>query len=66
MGGILYQEQEPSIKSHVSCKYGSLDLYDKDVKKRFIIDHKQLQYDKTDGCTLIGITEKEDGTFSDH
>ena len=35
-------------------------------KKEFIIDHEQLQFDKTDGWTWIGIPEKEDGTLSDH
>ena len=30
------------------------------------MDHEQLQFDKTDGWTLIGIPEKEDGTLSDH
>ena len=34
--------------------------------KIFIIDHEQLQFDKTDGLTLIGIPRKEDGTLSDH
>ena len=29
-------------------------------------EHEQLQFDKTDGWTLIGIPEKEDGAFSDH
>ena len=58
-------------KSQVSktmflAKYGSLDLYDEDLEKRFIIDHEQLEFYKTDGWTLIGISEKEDGTFSDH
>ena len=48
------------------AKYGSLDIYDEDLKKRFIIDHEQLQFDKTDGWNLIGIPEKEDGTLSDH
>ena len=47
-------------------KYGSLDLYDEDLEKIFIIDHEQLQFDKTDGWTLIGITEKEDEILSDH
>ena len=28
------------------AKYGSLDLYDEDLEKLFIIDHEQLQYDK--------------------
>ena len=45
-------------KSQVSktmflAKYGSLALYDVDLEKRFIIDHEQLQFDKTDGWTLI-------------
>ena len=58
-------------KSQVSktmflAKYGSLDLYDEDLEKIFIIDHEKLQFDKTDGWTLIGIPEKEYGTLSDH
>ena len=48
------------------AKYGSLDLYDEDLEKIFIIYHEQLQFDKTDGWTLIGIPEKEDGILSDH
>ena len=48
------------------AKYGSLALYDEDLEKRFIIDHEQLKFDKTDGWTLIEIPEKEDGAFSDH
>ena len=47
-------------------KYGSLDLYDEDLEKIFTIDHEKLQFDKTYGWTLIGITEKEDVTVSDH
>ena len=35
-------------------------------KKRLIIDHEQLEFDKTDGWTLIGIPEKEYGSLSDH
>ena len=48
------------------AKYGSLALYEEDPKKICIIDHEQLQFDKTDRWTLIGIPGKEDGTFSDH
>ena len=48
------------------AKYGSLDLYDEDPKKIFIIDHEILEFNKNDGWTLIGISEKEDGTLSDH
>ena len=48
------------------AKYGSLALYDEDLEKLFIIDHKQLQFDKNDGWTLIGIPEKPDGTLVDH
>ena len=66
MGIQTYQEQEPSIKTRFPAKYGSLALYDEDQEKRFIIDHEQLQFDKTDGWTLIGLPEKEDGTLSDH
>ena len=40
-------------KSQLSCtmflaKSGCLDPYDEDLEKRFIIDHKQLQFDKND------------------
>ena len=58
-------------KSQVSetmflAKCGSLALYNEDLEKRFIIDHEQLEFDKTDGWTLIVIPEKEDGSLSDH
>ena len=53
-------------KATFLAKYGSLALYDEYTKNILIIDHEQLQFDKTDGWTLIGIPEKEDGTFSDH
>ena len=36
------------------------------MEKIFIIDHKELQFDKNYGWTFIGIPEKPDGTFSDH
>ena len=48
------------------AKYGNLDLYDEDMKKIFIIDHKQLQFDKIDGQDLFGIPDKEDGTLFDY
>ena len=32
----------------------------------FIIHHKKLEFDKTDGWDLIGISEKEYGTLSYH
>ena len=48
------------------AKYVSLALYDKDLEKRFIIDHEQLKFDKNAGRTLIGITDKPEGTLSDH
>ena len=47
------------------ANYGSLYLYDEDTEKIFIIDHEQLQYDKTDGWNLIVIPEKDDGNLSD-
>ena len=53
-------------KTMFLAKYGSLALYDVDLEKRFIIDHEQLKFDKTDGWALIGLPEKEDGTLSDH
>ena len=47
-------------------KYGSLDPYDDDLKKIFIIEHKKLKFDKNYGWTLIGIPEKPDGNLSYH
>ena len=48
------------------AKYGSMALYDEDMEKIFIIDHKQLQSDKNSGWTLFGIYDKPGGTLSDH
>ena len=48
------------------AKYGSLDIYDEDIEKLFIIDHKQLQFDTKYEWTLIGIPEKPDGTLVNH
>ena len=47
-------------------KYGSLDLYDEDLEKIFIIDHKQLQFGKNYGWNLFEIFNKLDGYFYDH
>ena len=53
-------------KTMFLAKYGSMALYDEDMKKIFIIDHEILEFNKTDRWTLIGIPEKEDGTLSDN
>ena len=58
-------------KIQVSCtislaKYGSVDMYDWDLEKIFIIDHEQLKFDKNNGLTLIVIPEKPDGSVLDH
>ena len=53
MGKFHIKNKSQVLKSIFLAKYGSLDLYDEDLKNIFIIDHKQLQFDKTDGCTLI-------------
>ena len=65
-GKNAYQEQEPSIKNHVSCKIMESGSVWRISRKGFIIDHEQLEFDKTDGWTFIGILEKEYGTLSDH
>ena len=71
----LYIEDREKLninnKIQLSCniflsKQGILDLYDKDLDKIFIIDHKQLQFDKKSGSTLNGIPEKPDETLSDN
>ena len=36
------------------------------MEKIFIIDHKQLKFDKNAGWNLIGIPDKPDVTFSDN
>ena len=56
-------------KRQLSCtvflaKYGSLDIYDEYLGKIFIIDHKQLQFDKHYGWGFIGIPDKPDGNLS--
>ena len=66
MGKNAYPEQETSIKKHVSLQNMGFWLYMTKIWKKIIIDHEQLQFDKTDGWTLIGIPEKEYGTLSDH
>ena len=40
------------------AKCGSLDIYDEDTEKIFIINHEQLKYDKNAEWTLIVIPEK--------
>ena len=47
-------------------RYVSLALYDEYTKKIFIIDHKQLKYDKNAGLNSIGIPEKPYETLVDH
>ena len=58
-------------KSQLLCtlflkNYVSLAMYDEDLEKIFIIEHKQLQFDKNCGWNLIGITEKPDRYLLDH
>ena len=54
------------LKTIFLAKYGSLALYDEYLEKIFIMNHEQLQFDKTDGWALIRIPKKEDGTLYDH
>ena len=70
----MYIEEWGKILSRIRAKYQKQCFLQNTVVgfiwwrsgKRFIIDHKQLQFDKTYGWTLIGIPEKEDGSLSDH
>ena len=41
-------------------------MYYEDLKKIFIIDYEELQFDKNDGWTLIWIHEEPDGYLSGH
>ena len=63
MGKNHIKNKSQVSKTMFLAKYWNLALYDVDLEKIFIIDHEQLQFNKTDGWTLIGIPEKEDGTF---
>ena len=47
-------------------KYGSLDIYEEDVKKIFIIDHEELQFNNNYVWNLIWITDEPNGLVSDH
>ena len=47
-------------------KYVSLAPYYEDVKRIFVIDHEELQFDKNDGCTLIVLPDEPNGLMSDH
>ena len=47
-------------------KYGSLYLHDEYLEKIFIIDHKQLKFDKNYDWGLFGICDKSDESLSDH
>ena len=58
MGKLHVKIKIQVSKAMFLSKYGSLHLYNEYLKKRFIIDHKTLQSDKTNGWTLIGIPEK--------
>ena len=47
-------------------KFGSLDLYDDNIKEIFIIDHEELQFIKIDEWTLIGTPGEPNGLMFDH
>ena len=47
-------------------KYVSLDIYDEDVKKIFIIDHEELQLDKNYVWNLIEIPDELNGSMFYH
>ena len=53
MGKMYIKNKSQVSKSMFLAKYSSLTLYDEDQEKIFIIDHDQLQFDKTDGWNLI-------------
>ena len=40
------------------AKYGGLDLYDKDMKKRNIIDSEDIHYVNKEGISLIVIADE--------
>ena len=46
--------------------YGGLDMYDKDVKKIYTIDHEEIQFFKKKVWAIIGLTDGTDGIYTDH
>ena len=48
------------------AKYVSLNIYDEDVEKRFVIDHEELKFDKNYGWNLFGIYDQPNGLMFDH
>ena len=47
-------------------KYGGLAIYDEDLKKRYTIDHEDINFFKKKGCNLIGPPDEPDGSYIDH
>ena len=48
------------------AKYGELFLYDIDTEKRYSIDDKEIHFVKGDVNALIGNTDHQYGTSTDH
>ena len=48
------------------AKYGGLDIYYEHLKKRYTIDHEDIQFVKNKGCALIGLTDEPDGSSTDY
>ena len=61
---IKYREREIFKKTYqIYCenymaKYGGLDLYDEDIKKRYIIDNNCINYVNKEGMYLIRILDE--------
>ena len=52
--------------ANFTAKYGSLDLYDEDMKNTHNIDNEDIHYVKKEGMYLIGIPDEIDNTSTDH
>ena len=66
LGKIHINTKSQLSRTVFLANYGSLDLYGEYMDKRFIIDHKKLKFDKKNRCTLVGISQKPDGTLVDY
>ena len=66
MGKLNINKNSQLLCTMFLAKYFSIDLYYEDPEKIFIIDHKQLKFDKYYGWNLIEICDKPDGYLSDN
>ena len=48
------------------ANFGSLDIYNMDVMRRYTIDNEDTNFFKKKDWALVGITDENDGNSTDH